>query len=120
MKKLSLLLIAISFCQLLLGQATQTVRGVVTDIDSKQTLFGATVFILGTDLGTTTDLDGKYIIENVPVGRQDIQISYIGYDTYLKEGVVINSAKELILNVELVERKGGHNTWLRTVRGSRP
>ncbi len=57
------------------------VRGVVTDAHSGDGLPGANVSIRGTALGAATDLEGKYSIRSVPVGRYKVVISFIGYKT---------------------------------------
>ncbi|MGL1885773.1 MAG: carboxypeptidase-like regulatory domain-containing protein [Reichenbachiella sp.] len=84
----------------------QTVRGVIIDRDSRLPLPFATVVVLGTDplLGAVTDLDGNFRITNIPVGRYDIRMSYVGYnDTELPE-VLVGSAKEVVLTAELTEQ----------------
>ncbi|MCI5056635.1 MAG: TonB-dependent receptor [Flavobacteriales bacterium] len=84
---------------------TQTIRGKVIDKDAKFTLIGVNVIVITdttTLLGASTDINGNYRIENVPVGRHKIKFSYLGYrDVTIP--VVLTSAKELILNMELEE-----------------
>ncbi|MCB0644459.1 MAG: carboxypeptidase-like regulatory domain-containing protein, partial [Phaeodactylibacter sp.] len=84
---------------------TQTIRGTVIDKDSKIPLIGANVTILNTDplLGTTTDLDGYFKIEQVPVGRQNIEVSYLGYEPIYLNSMMVSSGKELVLDLELTE-----------------
>jgi len=84
---------------------TQTIRGTIVDQDIKSPLLGANISILYTDpfLGTSTNLDGKFKIENVPVGRHNIQVSYIGYEPQTFSSILVNSGKELVLNIELQE-----------------
>jgi len=105
MKKLFvLLLLTIHFA--VFSQNTQTVRGIVTDVDTKMPLPGATVVILNTNpvVGTTTNVDGKFKLENIPVGRVDIKVSFMGYnDQYLKNLEVLY-AKELVLTISLTEK----------------
>jgi hypothetical protein len=84
----------------------QTIRGQVFDKDSKSTLPFATVQILNTSpaVGTTTDIDGNFIIDNVPVGRYTLKISFVGYaDAFIPE-LLVGSAKEAIVTVELSEQ----------------
>ncbi|MCK5367917.1 MAG: carboxypeptidase-like regulatory domain-containing protein, partial [Cyclobacteriaceae bacterium] len=84
----------------------QTVRGQVFDKDSKATLPFATVHILNTDpaVGTTTDIEGNFSIDNIPVGRYTIKVSFVGYaDTYIPE-ILLGSAKEAVVRVELSEQ----------------
>ncbi|MFT6338120.1 MAG: hypothetical protein ACI86M_000827 [Saprospiraceae bacterium] len=107
MKKLSLtiLLIAIfalfSFSQNL----TQTVRGTIIDTDSKLPLIGAQIVILGTDplIGTNTDVDGNFRLENISLGRITLQLSYVGYEDKTIPNIVLNSAKEGVLNLNMQE-----------------
>ena len=46
-----------------------TVRGVITDSLTSKTLVGANVFLVGTALGSATDIEGNYRIESVPAGN---------------------------------------------------
>ena len=57
----------------------QTIKGKVIDRDSKIPLCGANIIILGSNpvVGTSSDSLGKFRIENVPVGRQSLKISFI-------------------------------------------
>lgn len=58
--------------------AQRTVRGKVTDADNGEGLIGATVTVVGTTRGATTDLDGNYSVE-VPNGSTQIRFAYTGY-----------------------------------------
>ena len=73
-----------------------TVKGVVTDKNTQETLVGVNVVVKNTMNGVNTDLDGNYQILNVPKGAT-LVFSYIGYAT--KEVI----ANESTLNVELTE-----------------
>ncbi len=53
--------------------------GVVLD-NNGETVIGASVKVVGSKLGTVTDIDGKFTLANVPKGST-IEISYIGYAT---------------------------------------
>lgn len=90
------------FCQ---GGYTQTIRGTVIDKESKEALIGATVVLLKSNPlnGTTTDINGKFKLENVPLGRHDIKVSFIGYRETVIPNIIVNSGKEVVLNIELVE-----------------
>lgn len=84
---------------------TQTIKGRVLDQDSKFQAIGASVILVGSNplKGAVTDSYGYYKIENVPVGRVSIEVSYIGYETKTVPNVLVGSGKETIINVELVE-----------------
>jgi hypothetical protein len=91
----------ISFSQTL----TQTVRGTVLDADSKLPLVGVILKIPGTEplVGTATDANGAFRLEKVSVGRIALQLSLIGYQSATIPNIVINSAKEIVLNIEMQE-----------------
>lgn len=91
----------LSFAQ----QRTQTVKGSVIDKTTRQPLIGATVAILNTSpsIGTTTDENGEFQLENVPIGRHNIECQYIGYQSFLSEGTIVTSTKEVVLNIEMLE-----------------
>jgi hypothetical protein len=51
--------------------------------------------------GGKTDLDGRYIIKPVNSGYYDVKVSYIGYETIEKKGVVLNANKNTTLDFKL-------------------
>ncbi len=88
------------------AQSTQTLRGKITDEVSKTPLIGVNVVILnpeGNMLGSSTDAEGDFKVQSVPVGRQTVKISYLGYDEVTIPNVVVTAGKEVILNLALTE-----------------
>jgi hypothetical protein len=88
------------------AQSTQTIRGQVTDDVSKTSLPGVNVVVLvdGVNtLGGSTDVDGNFRINNVPVGRQTIQASFIGYEPQVVPNILVTAGKEVVLNFSLRE-----------------
>lgn len=85
---------------------TQTIRGKVIDADSKAALFGANVILLNTDTlkGAATDVDGKFRLEQVAVGRRSLKASCIGYEEVMLNNIIVTSAKEIVLTIELHEK----------------
>jgi hypothetical protein len=83
----------------------QTVKGRVVDVDTEIPLPGATVIIPGSDplMGASTDINGYFRLEAVPVGRYDFQISYMGYDPSVIRELVVGSGKEVVINIGLKE-----------------
>lgn len=57
-----------------------TVEGAVTDAETDDPLPGATVQVVGTNVGTATGANGQYEL-SVPAGTQTIQVSFVGYET---------------------------------------
>jgi TonB-dependent receptor len=81
--KLSSLIIFLSLIAIQSFTFAQTgsIKGRIFDKDTKDALTGANVIVKGTSLGAASDLDGNYIIRNIPEGKQTITVSYIGYNS---------------------------------------
>ncbi|MES2779708.1 MAG: carboxypeptidase-like regulatory domain-containing protein, partial [Bacteroidota bacterium] len=93
-------------CTVSFGQnLTQTIRGTVIDKISQSPMQGAVVQLLNTQptKGTTTDADGRFILKNIPVGRQGLKITYIGYKEFSLPNITVNSGKEVVLTIQLEE-----------------
>ncbi|MCH1478770.1 MAG: carboxypeptidase-like regulatory domain-containing protein, partial [Crocinitomicaceae bacterium] len=83
---------------------TQAVRGSVFDNESKFPIVGAKVVLFseGFSSKTITDFDGLFLLENVPVGKHEIQVSYTLYSSNTLT-VEVSSGKEVVVQVPLVE-----------------
>ena len=84
---------------------TQNIIGRVVDQQTQIPLPGVNVFTIGegNQLGTVTDVDGYYVLENVPVGRINVGFSYIGYEPMAFQNIELLSSKELVINVSMRE-----------------
>ncbi len=84
----------------------QTIRGTIIDQQTLQPLVGASIMLLDSDpvRGAISDEQGEFRIENVPVGRQAISISYYGYRYEIRNNLVLNSAQELVLTIQMEEQ----------------
>jgi TonB-linked SusC/RagA family outer membrane protein len=78
--------------------AQTTINGTVKDEESGELLIGATVRVLGTTVGTSTDIDGNFQL-NVPEGKDSLQVSYIGYET-LKIALNGQTSIQILLGLE--------------------
>ncbi|RPH34253.1 MAG: TonB-dependent receptor [Bacteroidales bacterium] len=83
----------------------QTLRGVITDKETKTPLPGVSVYIPSTSpvIGSTTDLNGEFILSKIPIGRHTLQISYVGYKTQTISNIDVISGKENVVNITLEE-----------------
>ena len=84
---------------------TQTVKGQILDVQSRTPVIGATVLVVGIDppMGGITDADGYFRIDNVPIGRQTLNISSIGYESAVMSELLVGTGKQLVLNITLQE-----------------
>ena len=111
----------------LVNAQVSKVTGVVTSEEDGLPVIGASVLVKGTSVGTVTDIDGKFTINNVPGSAKTLLVSFIGLqsqevaiqpevnvvlksDTELLEEVVVTgygSAKKLGSVVGSVSSIGG-------------
>lgn len=101
---LSLLVLSIG----LVSAQVSKVTGVVVSAEDGEPVIGASVLVVGTNLGTITDIDGKYEIANVPADAKHLRISYVGMETQqvsIKPGMIrteLRSDTEVIDEVVVV------------------
>lgn len=88
------------------GQNQQTVRGNVLEKDTRQPVENALVKILNTTFTTRSDINGSFRIAGVPAGRYDIEITHLTYKAVVLNNIIISSAKECILLVEMDDAPG--------------
>jgi hypothetical protein len=86
-------------------QLTQTVRGSITDKITGEPLIGAVVVLKDSDpaIGTATDVDGVFKLQSVPVGRITLYAQMLGYKPVSLQDVLVNSGKELVLQIAMEE-----------------
>ncbi|MHB1048854.1 MAG: TonB-dependent receptor [Bacteroidota bacterium] len=65
----------------MLAQQVSVITGSVVSAEDGSPVVGASVFIVNTTMGTSTDGDGLFRIAKVPAGRRTIQFSAVGFKT---------------------------------------
>mgnify|MGYP000379336679 FL=1 len=78
MKRKLMLLLAclLASIGLVIAQTPKTITGVVISEEDNQPVVGASVLVKGTAIGTTTNVDGKFTISNVPSSARTKSIGY--------------------------------------------
>ncbi len=75
--------------------------GRILEAGTREPLIGATVMIVGTNQGTSADIDGNYRILNVRPGTYTLRFSYVGYSTRMMENVLVRTDLTTEIDVEL-------------------
>ncbi len=104
MKK-NILLLSLLLLGYMAQAQTGTIKGLVLDKQSESPLEGATIELLNTEIatGVITDFDGRFTLENVPIGRQQIRVSYIGFESSTIPNIEVTTGKDVFLNILLIE-----------------
>jgi|SRR6185437_2113033 len=84
---------------------TQKIRGTVVEKETHSEIVGAVVSVISdtNHIAATTDAKGNFRLEDLPIGRHAIKITYVGYHDVVLPAVMLNSGKETILTIEMTE-----------------
>ena len=86
------------------GRPVQTLRGVVNDRASGHPIPYATIQLTDIPgLGMMCDSLGRFALPKVPVGRHSVQASFMGYESATVREILVTSAKEVYLEIDLQE-----------------
>lgn len=81
--------------------AAGKIRGKVVDKESKEALIGANVSIEGTTYGAATNVDGEYVILNVPVGTYTLKATFVGYGPVTLSNIRVNNDLTTDANIQM-------------------
>lgn len=90
-----------AFAQTSQQSTVQTIRGRVMDVANESPLAGVAVTLKNTNQGVQTDTGGYFRLEKVPVGRYQLQVSSIGYENQFVSELLLESGKEIVLEIHL-------------------
>lgn len=86
------------------NEKTGKVYGRVVDQSTQNPLQGVTVLLLETKRGDITDNQGRFEIDNIPVGIYAVQFTYVGYEKYVQSDVIVNTARAAQLEIQLPQK----------------
>lgn len=78
-----------------------SISGKILDKQNQEPLIGAVVIVNGTEIGTATDIDGIFNLNDLKSGSYSIKISYLGYEEKLINDVIVIAGNQTTLNVLL-------------------
>jgi outer membrane receptor protein involved in Fe transport len=100
-KLLFILLLTLLIPGLILAVGRGKINGKVVDRETGEPLIGASVVIVGTTMGATTDINGAYVILDVQVGTYELRASYVGYQAITLANVRVNADLTTEANFQL-------------------
>lgn len=86
-------------------KGNQTILGNVFDPTSGQALKDATVVMTGLyQTQAKTNTEGRFIIENIPIGRYELKVSFTGYESTVIKEVFVSSVQQVYLDIPMFEK----------------
>lgn len=83
------------------AQSGASIKGKITDSANNEELIGANIILLNTTIGASTDMEGNYLIRNIPPGTYTLRVSYISYQTIVINDFEVGDGDMKTLNLSL-------------------
>ncbi len=97
-------LIILEFCLfsgMLIAGTTGKIAGRITDKSTGEPLIGANVIIMGSTMGSSSDIEGNYFILNIPPGEYQVKASMVGYTSVTFQQVRVSVDQTTKIDFEL-------------------
>lgn len=98
MKKIFIFLLFSTIYQFSFSQ--NKISGKVIDKLTQEPLIGATIYLTDLKKGTITNLEGKFTFENIKNGNYLLEVSYVGYQTFIQNLLL---QKDTVLTISIAE-----------------
>jgi len=109
LKKFLLFTIVIFSFHLTTFSQTASIKGFIKEDATGEPIIFTSVYLLGTQFGAVTDVNGYYVISRIPPGSYTLMVTYMGFDTIknpleLKKGdIILKNLKLIKSNISLKE-----------------
>jgi len=92
---ITLLLFTTTFAQ------TGAIKGIITDANNNEPIAFANLLVVGTQIGATTDFDGKFTITGLEAGYITLRVSFVGYKAKLSPDILISNNQVPFIEISL-------------------
>ncbi|NOZ04692.1 MAG: TonB-dependent receptor [FCB group bacterium] len=82
------------------GQESAVISGFVTDEKSGESIYGANIFLKDTPYGSVSNIEGYYVLSNIPPGDYTYVVSFIGYKRFERK-ISLGGGETRVLNAAL-------------------
>lgn len=107
---LSALFTTVNYSQPYVESPKGKISGSVKDFVTRQPVIGANIIVLGTTIGSATDTNGNFIIENLDPDTYQLRASAVGYQSLTKTDIVVSPGRLsqvfFELNSQAIELEG--------------
>ncbi len=103
--RLALLLMILGLPKILNAQNNGVLEGRIYNSKNNVPLEFATIAVFGTNIGSISDLDGKFLFTGLKPGYVEIRASSVGYETYVSEPILVTNANKVFIDIPMQETK---------------
>lgn len=120
------LTVLLALVTILLSAQTGVIDGHVVNKQNSETIPGAIVWLDGLSIHTTTNSNGYFILNEIPIGAHELHVDYLGFETFTLS-ITVGTGKHGPVRIELKERLNqlsevvvisGGSSGLRDIPGS--
>jgi hypothetical protein len=104
-QKLKLSITLLSLPALIFAQDKGILEGRIYNAKNNEALEFATIAIFGTNIGSISDLGGKFLFTGLKPGYVEIHASSIGYESYVSEPILVTNANKVFIDIPMQETK---------------
>jgi shikimate 5-dehydrogenase len=79
------------------------IKGRIFDEINNEAIIGADIIIQGTTIGTSSDLEGNFVLDKLTPGNYNLEVSYLGYQTKLIADISVSNSTIINLDIALKE-----------------
>jgi hypothetical protein len=97
------LLLVVMFANVMAQPLNNSISGIVLDNATKEPLPNANIYISNTTWGTTSKLDGSFILSSIISGHHDIVFSMVGYESK-SQSIILDDTSKIFLRIELIPK----------------
>jgi hypothetical protein len=84
---------------------TGVVKGKIIDKQSEKPIAGVTISLVSNENNQTiSDSEGNFRLSNIPIGRQNLNIDYIGYESTSVSDLDVTTGKDNVLTISMIEK----------------
>lgn len=102
-RSLSFMLLWLSFSMSILAQDKGRIEGRLFNEENNQPVPFANLVIIGSNIGSISDMEGNYLFTGIKPGFVSISISALGYETVVTDPVMVTNANTVFLDVPMTQ-----------------
>ena len=99
--RLKIIVVSLLFLSVSVWAQDGKIKGQIVDLNTNEPVPFANVLVIGTSIGSTSDLNGEFVITGLKPGFVQLQASFVGYETKISRDVLVTNSQTPFVKIEL-------------------